>query len=291
MSDANGSIPELPAQAADYYAQGWWRRETFLDDLHAWARTSGDRPVFVNVRRSSGETVTVTFAELADQVERLASVLWDRGVRPGHVVVLQLPGWGEAAALWLACGRVGAVVVSLSPMIGARERGLILEGTKAGLLITIGSTVSGLETSITVFDLGDLLYASDSAAPLPPGERPRIQADALCQMLFTSGTTGLPKGILHSFNTNYAEVQTIARYLPENSVTAAAADLTHSAGLLFNLLSPLLTGCRTVFLEAADPDDYLDLLEQHQVRFFIATPMCLGPMAAAQRERPRDLSP
>lgn len=287
MSEWLGLSPVPSALAAGYYERGWWRQETFLDDLRARARTQADRPVYVNVRRLLGETVTVTFGELADQVERMAAVLRARGVRPGQRVALRLPNWWEAGALWLACGRVGAVAVSLSPSLGTRERDLVTVGTQARLLITTGTGDAGAPTQL--IDLDDLLRQAASAVPFSPAERPTVRADDVCQVILTSGSTGQPKGVLHTFNTRYAALHRVVA-LPEDTVTSCAAPLTHTLGLGINLLSPLVTGRPTVFPDSYDPHAWLDLLERYRVRRFVGTPLCLGELVHAQRRRPRDLS-
>lgn len=290
MNELIRLLPGPPARSAAYYEQGWWRRETFLDDLHSRARTAADRPAYVNVRRLRGETVTVTFGELAEQVERLAAVLWARGVRPGQVVAFQLPNWWEAGALWLACGRVGAAAVSLSPSTGARERELVTASTQASLFVTVDSGDTYGCGPASVIGLGDLLHRATSAVPLSAAERPVVRADDVCQVICTSGTTGQPKVVLHTFNTRYAALRGAVEQLPENSVTAAAAELTHSMALMFNLLLPLATGCPSVFLDSYDPDAWLDLLARHRVRCFVGAPRRLGELGRAQRLRPRDLS-
>ncbi|MER6127760.1 AMP-binding protein [Streptomyces sp. NPDC001795] len=277
-------------QSAAYYEQGWWRRETFLDDLHSWARTAADQPAYVNVRRHGAETATVTFGELADWVERLAGVLWSCGVRPGDAVAFQLPNLWEAAALWLACGRVGTVAVSLPPWAARRERDLVLSATRPGLIVTTDDAdVDGCET-MDVITLRDLLCRARSAAKIPVAERPQVHADDVCQVLCSSGTTGRPKAVAHTFNTRYAGARAVAAQVSAGAVTATAGDLTHSLGLVRNLLSPLVTGRPSVFLSSYDPDDWLDVLERHRVNSFSSTPLVLGELVCAQRQRPRDLS-
>jgi cyclohexanecarboxylate-CoA ligase len=291
MSAMSESLPELaPVWEGDYYSQGWWRREVFLDDLAARAARTPDEPAYTNERRYEGETVTVTFSELADHVERLAAVLRARGATRGRVVAFQLANLWETAALWLACGRAGAVAASVPPWIGQRERELILAGTRPVLLVCMDGEESGVAGIVDVVGLGELMHQAGSVAGLPAAECPPARADDVCQVSFTSGTTGRPKAVVHTFNTRYAGLCAAMRQLPRDAVTAAAADLTHSVGLMFNALAPLATGRRSVFLSSYDPDAWLDLLAMHRVNCFVATPVVLRELISAQRRHARNLS-
>ncbi|MFJ8210370.1 AMP-binding protein [Streptomyces sp. NPDC096033] len=290
MSDLIGSLPALPAEAAAYYAQGWWRHATFLDDLRAWASTAGDRPAYINVRTLLGESVTVTFGDLARHVEQLATVLWERGVRPGQVVAWQLPNWWEGGALWLACGRVGAVALPLPPGTGAREREVMLAGMQAGVFVAADNGDRGGCGAASILTLGDLMRDAASAQPLPAARRPIVHADDVCQVLCTSGTTGHAKAVLHSHNTTYAPLRAASADLREKSVTAAVSTLTHSIGLRSCLLAPLATGKPSVFADTHDPDTWLDLLARYGVNRLLAAPRTLGELVRAQQRNPRDLS-
>ncbi|MFB7178594.1 AMP-binding protein [Streptomyces sp. NPDC056257] len=290
MSDLIGSLPAVPSEAASYYQQGWWRRSTFLDDLHAWARTAADRPAYINVRTLLGESVTVTFGELARQVEWFGTVLWERGVRPGQVVAWQLPNWWEAGALWLACSRVGAVALALPPATGGREREVMLAAMQAALFVTTDQGQADGCGTASVVTLDDLLHDAASAVPLPAAERPTVHADAVSQVLFTSGTTGHAKAVLHSHNTTYAPLRASQEYLRTPSVTAAISTLTHSIGLRSCLLSPLATGHPSVFADTHDPHTWLDLLARHRVTRLLAAPRTLGELVRTQQSHPHDLS-
>ncbi|MFK4066304.1 AMP-binding protein [Streptomyces sp. NPDC029674] len=289
MGELIGSLPAPPAESAAYYARGWWRHGTFLDDLHALARTAADQPAYINVRTLLGGTETVTFAELALRVEQFAAVLWARGVRPGQVVAWQLPNWWEAGALWLACGRVGAAALSLPPGTGAREREVMTVSTQAGLFITADDGETAGCGPARVITLDDLLHDAASAVPLSEAERPAVHADEVCQVLCTSGTTGRAKAVLHTHNTRYAALQAARAHLPEHGVTAAVSTLTHAIGLMFSLLSPLATGHPTVFTDTHDADAWLDLLARHRVNCLLAAPRTLGELVRAQQRHPRDL--
>ncbi|WP_067828603.1 class I adenylate-forming enzyme family protein [Actinomadura kijaniata] len=309
-------LPAAPAAARQYYTQGWWRGETFVDDLRMRARQTPDAVAYVNVRAAGGRTEVrrVSFGELGGLVERLAAVLWTWGVRPGDVVALRLPDQWEAAALWLACSRVGAVVLSLPAGADRREDEVVLRGARAAVLVVAstgggGPLVTpcpGAETAevgagvraggscggTAVVELGELLERARAARPLSD-RHPRASADELVQVVLTSGSTGRPKGVLHTANTLYASLRAARRLLPPRPVVTCMAALTHSAGLKYLTLMPLVTGTRSVMLTSErghDGDEWLDLMACHRVNCMVTLPVLLERLSAAQRRRPRDLS-
>ncbi|GAA4056714.1 AMP-binding protein [Actinomadura miaoliensis] len=286
----------MPPAAGGFYRQGWWRRESFVDDLHARARQMPASVAYVNVRslRGATETATVTFGELAEQVERLAAVLWSLGVRPGDLVALRSPNRWEAAALWLACGRVGAVTMSLSPWAGAREAEIAFTGIPARLLV-IGDACAPDAAGLAprTVHLGELLDSAHSAEPLPATERPQVSPDDPRHVALTSGTTGSPKAVVHSGNTLYASLRAAAAFLSPRPVLTSAAGLTHASGLKYLALMPLVTGGRAVLLTSDDlhgPDQWLDLVAHHEVSCLVGLPALLGQLVTAQRRRELDLS-
>ncbi|MCO5998582.1 AMP-binding protein [Actinoallomurus rhizosphaericola] len=294
--------------AASYYARGWWRRETFVDDLRAAAADTPGRTVFVNWRRNLNREVVVTFGDLAAAVDRLSAGLRGLGLRPGDVVAFQLPNWWEAAALALACLDAGLIAVPMMATLGAREVERILSGTEAGacvvvdrwetarparLLADLHPRLPRLRHRIVIGDAaatGATAFTDLLQAPAPDASAPR-GPDEVSLILFTSGTTGEVKGILHTPNTQYASTRPrrgALRGVPMPR-TATPADLTHSVGMRTNVLTPLVTGCCSVFADTRDPDVWLDLLARHRVTHFLGAPHMLLSLIRAQRRRYRPL--
>ena len=103
----------------DFRARGWWRDETFLDDLRRASGETPDKPALVCYR--DGEPETVSYAELAERVDRIAGNLHRLGARPGDVITLHLPNSWQLVALCLACSRVGAIPAPVVPIMRRRE--------------------------------------------------------------------------------------------------------------------------------------------------------------------------
>lgn len=302
-------------QASRYRQNGWWRDETFLDDLSMWARIRPDAPAFVTGRSDGdGRSIRVlTYREYDENVQRFAGGLYDLGVRPGDVVAFQLPDWWETAALLLACMKVGAIAQPMVPELRARELERALTRTSARICIVVDRwngfdhaaalaevapklphlrhrVVYGDSARTGALDFHDCL-AGDRVNPAP---MPVLDPDRPCLVLFTSGSTGEAKGVLHTFNTIYAGAKgftaTTTELAPGIDRAAAAVRVSHIAGPLWMVFGTLLSGGAGVFLDAFDADQLLDLMEQAQATRFLTTPPRLFQLIEAQNRRRRDLS-
>lgn len=310
------------SQAEAYYANGWWRAETFVDDLRRVASAAPGRTVFVNWRRDLGREVVVTYGELADEVGRLSRGLRGLGLEHGDAVGFQLPNWWEAAALVLACMDAGLVAVPMLMTLGGREVERILAGTRARVCVVVDEwegrrhdrMLAGLDVRLP--DLEHRVVIGDAAAtgalgvaelvaagapPLEPatagapGVRPAELAagvpgarargaDEVSIVLFTSGTTGEMKGVLHTPNTQYASTWQKRPSTMCDSRLAATTNLIHGAGLQTNVLRPLVGGCASVFADTRDPRVWLDLFARHRVTSFLTNPHMLQALVRAQED-------
>ncbi|MGO4758974.1 AMP-binding protein, partial [Streptomyces sp. 2MCAF27] len=124
----SGALRPLPAElAARYEAEGWWARETLGEMLAGGLGKAGDVEFRVH---SEARPWSGTFAEVERVARRLAAGLRERGVGPGDVVVMQLPNWMEAAAVFWASAFLGAVVVPIVHFYGPKEVRYILRATR-----------------------------------------------------------------------------------------------------------------------------------------------------------------
>ena len=311
------------ARAAELRARGWWRDETPLDDLRAAADRHPDKPAVVTQRADGGEDV-VTFAALAASVDRCAAALRELGVGRGDPVVVQLPNGWRVFVVTLACTRIGAVVTPLPPNMRAHDFGHALARTGARVCIA-PDVLSGFDHAAMVAELAAdapalehrVLWRTGQPGGDPAavegtldfdagvlGEQwerrhPAATLDALApgaddpfQIAFTSGTTGEPKGVLHTYNTLYAAVRTVSGplELTPDDVLTTPHDLTAQAGFAYSFLMGILLGATTVQQEEWSADALLDLVDRHGVTFFYGAPSLVMELLAAQRKRARSLS-
>lgn len=302
--------------AARFRANGWWRDRTIVDDLREAAERRPDHPAIVAHR--DGAVRVVAYAELRALTDRFAGALLELGVRPGDIVTIEMPNWWQLPVLYLACARVGAVVNPVQPIMRSRELGFILERTGsrvcvvphtwrgfsyADMLAGLAGTVPTLEHCVVVGDASGVPRGVDfdrhfvqtpweEGHPAAELDRLAPDADDVAQVMFTSGTTGEPKGAVHTHNTLYAAMrcEPHALGLGGADVVHMGSPMTHQAGFLYCHFMPVHLGGTAVFQDAWDAHAMLDLVQAQGITLAMgATPFVLDAIAA-QRARPRDLS-
>jgi cyclohexanecarboxylate-CoA ligase len=303
------------ANDADRFrSRGWWRDETILDDLHRAAEHRPGHPAIVAHR--DGTVRRLTYAELRALTDRFAGALLELGVHSGDIVTIEMPNWWQLPVLYLACARIGAVVNPVQPIMRSRELGFILERTGsrvcivpdtwrgfsyAGMLAQLGETVPTLEHRVVIGDAAiprsvdfDRHFVRTPWEDLhPAGELDRLAPapDDVAQVMFTSGTTGEPKGAVHTHNTLFAAMrcEPHALGLSGDDVVHMGSPMTHQAGFLYCHFMPVHLGGTAVFQDVWDAGVMLDLVQSHGITLAMgATPFVLDAIAA-QRARPRDL--
>jgi non-ribosomal peptide synthetase component E (peptide arylation enzyme) len=198
-----------------YMRSGHWGSETFSQILQQQATAHPDREVIIDHRQR------VTYGELCARVDRTAAALQQLGIGPGDVVTIQLPNWAEFAYVFFACERLGAVANQIGPDFRSREVEYILRFSESRAFVcpvTFRSfeyipmirelrphlpalqavCVLGSSGAPDTVSLDEMI--SDQRPLLPLVPQP-LEANDVMRMAFTSGTTGNPKGVTHSFNT------------------------------------------------------------------------------------------
>jgi cyclohexanecarboxylate-CoA ligase len=301
--------------AGEYRRAGWWRDGTFLDDLWRQAAERPGKPLLIG--RRAGETDTITYAEVAGLTDRIAHGLLDLDVRPGEFVVGQLPNGWLGLPMALACIRIGARLAPLAATYGRQELERMLRLTRARVFVTVadlgGERLAGnaLRLAREVDTLEKVVVAEGFGGTRPEGtisfeevclrregddparlEGRTLGPDDPFLILFTSGTTGVFKGALHSQNTLYAGIRGYQGALDLDDTLVKITPHTHNhyVGLVQGLLAPMVLGGSAAFADAWDPDVYLDLIEEHGVTMFYAGPSFVRELLEAQQAKPLDVS-
>lgn len=307
MLDIGSLHLPAPETVAAYRAAGWWREQTFLDDLAEAARTRPDHPALVAYR---GETVrTITYGKLPGLVERFAAALAALGVGPGDVVVSYLPNLWQLPVLVLACARIGAVNGVLNPFFAQRELAFNLEMSKAAVCITVDRfnsadfgerlrqaapetlrhrVVIGDAAATGALDFTEFFLDTDHPAPDPALA---VGPDDPAVMVCTSGTTGRMKGAVHSHNTIYAAIRAVSEPygLGADDVVAVPHPHAFLAGLAYGVLMPLHLGATSLADDRhTDMERLLDMIERNGVTWAYMSPSYLVDLLAAHRAKPRD---
>ena len=241
----------------------------------------------------------VTFAELKCRSDAVARDLLAHGVGAGDVVSWLLPNGVDAIAVAAAVWRVGAVSNPLVPIYRCRELGFIF-GQLRPKVVVAATSVRGHAMAEEVDDAlavaGHAPVARiaaggpkagwqqlDTAAAGAPVAARTAAPDDPCLVLYTSGTTAEPKGVMHTSATLTQEVRSMIREwgLSWRDTMLMASPLTHITGLLQGLLVPCQAGARAVLLDRWDPEECRAIIEHEGVTYMAgATPFLLGLLDA-----------
>lgn len=291
-----------PEAAARYRRGGWWTTEPIG---HAAMGTAARIPDAVAL--IDGEE-RLTFAGWAARSARLADRWLTSGVRRGDVIAYQLPNWWEAAVVFLAAARIGAVVNPVLPILRRRELGFILGQSGARVLVIPGS-YRGCDYPAMIAELrpalgalGDVIVARgtppqgmqsldallDGAEVPAPLVAPSVDAGAVLMLMYTSGTTAEPKGVLHTHQTLSAEVRSLVamHQLTTADRTLMPSPLTHVSGIIHAILGPALLGTSAVLMDRWDPGAALALIARERVTYMVGAPTFLGDLTD-HPDRPR----
>lgn len=252
--------------------------------------------------------IDVTYAQLEDQVDRLAAELLARGVAKGDRVVLLSGNGPEFAVAVLSALRVGAIMVPINSRSAPGELDYFLSDSGATtLLVTpaLAGTVRAWETSSTrttspnVLALGPIEGLEDVLAAAAVREAPGpdpvdvgIEESDDALIIYTSGTTGFPKGALFDHHrilwVGAMAIGTIG--FLDREYMLVATPMYHSATLNLLFFPCLMLGGTFSITGPFDPATTLDLVESERATFFFGVPTMLIHMTQAARARERDLS-
>ncbi len=301
------------SRAERYRLLGWWREETFLDDLRRQVRERPHKTAIAGRRIAASRTDTLDYAELNRLTDRFAGALLELGVRRGDFVAVQLPNRWEMVPLMFACMRVGAVICPIAPICPESELRHRLGLTEARVCVTIPEWAGDPLAEVVVglrAELPNLQHVLVVGGPAPLGaldfhehfvdvaweqrhdlDGLALTADEPFVVLFTSGTTGESKGVLHSQNTLYGAVQGYVETfgLDEDLVAAVSTPLVHYSGFVQGVLTGVLVGGTTAFQDVKDNAALPELVERHGATLLYGPPSTLADVRDAQRAAPRDV--
>lgn len=284
------------ARAAQWVAGGQWLNRTLADAVREAAATDPGRVT----QLCGGQEITA--GQVWTQAQRLASALWARGFRAGDVVAFQIPNWHEGAFIDVAAALLGLVVCPIVTIYRDREVELILSDSRAkGIFVAENfrnfdfvQMLSRLRPSLPTLqhvwtvrgaagngnDLQDLLADAPPLPTLAP-----VSPDAIKLVLYTSGTTGRPKAVLHSHNSLIRATLMCARHwgIAPGDTTLMPSPITHVTGFSHALEMPFYGGTRCVLMERWDAAEAADIIGREQVSFTIgATPFLQELMDVAE---------
>jgi fatty-acyl-CoA synthase len=248
----------------------------------------------------------LTYGELTDRVLRVATGLHRRGFRKGDVVAIYLRNCAEYVELVFAVAHLGGVVVPLNYLLRATEVAFIVTDSEARWLVTETALLAGVESSVgpefvVVVGAADQPGGDATHLPYPDLVEAEVQAppasvrgsDRLL-LQYTSGTTGFPKGAIHTHATVLfnALAQVVDFGITADDVHVVVPSLSWAAGLHCLTLSTIWRGGTIVLKPSGgfDADDLAGLVERHRVTTGMFAPSVLRMMLDSRVHERHDLS-
>ncbi|MBC9974660.1 medium-chain fatty-acid--CoA ligase [Escherichia coli] len=291
---------------AAYRQQGLWGDASLADYWQQTARAMPDKIAVVDNHGAS-----YTYSALDHAASCLANWMLAKGIESGDRIAFQLPGWCEFTVIYLACLKIGAVSVPLLPSWREAELVWVLNKCQAkmffaptlfkqtrpvDLILPLQNQLPQLQQIVGVDKLApatsSLSLSQIIADNIPLTTAITTHGDELAAVLFTSGTEGLPKGVMLTHNNILASERAYCARLnlTWQDVFMMPAPLGHATGFLHGVTAPFLIGARSVLLDIFTPDACLALLEQQRCTCMLgATPFVYDLLNVLEKQ-PADLS-
>ncbi|MBF5701815.1 medium-chain fatty-acid--CoA ligase [Escherichia coli] len=291
---------------AAYRQQGLWGDASLADYWQQTARAMPDKIAVVDNHGAS-----YTYSALDHAASCLANWMLAKGIESGDRIAFQLPGWCEFTVIYLACLKIGAVSVPLLPSWREAELVWVLNKCQAkmffaptlfkqtrpvDLILPLQNQLPQLQQIVGVDKLApatsSLSLSQIIADNTPLTTAITTHGDELAAVLFTSGTEGLPKGVMLTHNNILASERAYCARLnlTWQDVFMMPAPLGHATGFLHGVTAPFLIGARSVLLDIFTPDACLALLKQQRCTCMLgATPFVYDLLNVLEKQ-PADLS-
>jgi acyl-CoA synthetase (AMP-forming)/AMP-acid ligase II len=279
------------------YIDGFWRGQTLADMADALVAADADAPMF-----RTGESV-FTRGQITGDAQALSAAMAGLGLKPGDVISFLTPNWVEAAVINLAAAISGLIV---NPIVH-----IYRDAEVAMMLSDCGAKMFFIADSFRGYSYADMAERLRPNLPdlahivLVRGERagalcydtliaeargtafarPTVDPSSVKLLLYTSGTTGRPKAVLHSHNSLTRAVECCVNHwgIDPGDAIIMPSPVTHVSGYSNGLELPFIAGTQTVLMESWNADAALGLIEQHQVTGTVAATPFLTELANAAR--------
>ncbi len=236
---------------------------------------------------TDGADTSYTFGELRTAIRSLAGGLQAQGVGPGTTVGLMAPNLPGYAVVFHGTATAGATVTTINPTYGAEEVRFQLQDAGASLLVTIPPLLEVATEAIEGTDVAEIVVMGEAEGATPltslfgdPIDQVAIDVhDQVVVLPYSSGTTGLPKGVMlthHNLVANVEQLQHVLHY-GDDEAALAALPFFHIYGMQVLMNALLANGVRVVTMPRFDMVAALELVQSERItRFFAVPPIVLG---------------
>lgn len=283
---------------------GFWLNKTIIQSLRDAVQAHGDQTALVSFKTEQKSKRYFSYQDMWQVSTTIALGLKNLGVKKSDVVSCQLPNWWEFTLLYLACSRIGAVLNPLMPIFRERELEFMLRHGESKVFVVpqhfrnfnhaematqLQEKIETLQHVIVVGSQDErdfeqvllkhgLEQNADAVAAL---DVDILQPDDITQLIFTSGTTGEPKGVMHTSNTLFANIVPYANqlHLNQQDVVFMASPMAHQTGFMYGLMMPIELQAKAVLQDIWDVHQAIELIDEQQVTFTMASTPFLNDLA------------
>lgn len=265
---------------------GNWKNQILTDYFGDVLHENPDQVAIIAYRQEDGAEITLSYSDLDNYASRIAGNLAALGVVKGDIISFQLPNWWQFVALYIACLKIGAISNPLMPIFRTHELEYMVGFAESKVLIVpkffqkcdheaLGNAVKQkVPTLDHVFVIGgegpnafenallkDNTETAPHISPLSPND--------VVQILYTSGTTGRPKGVMHTSNTLLASAAQVAErlQLDSSSIGFMPAPFAHQIGFCFGVVTSIMLGIPLVMMDVWNAETAAELIESHRATY------------------------
>lgn len=282
-------------------------------DGECWANKTIAQGAWVKARENPDEVAIyleneppITYAAVAQEARRLVTGLRQLGLRAGDVISFQLPNWRESVVLDIAASAMGLIVNPVIPIYRDHELRFILSDARTRLIyipeqirsLEFPSMIAALQEDLPDLEFVVTVRAEDDHqgmlryenlvdnVPVALEELPDVDPDSIKAILYTSGTTGTPKAVLHSHNTLVRVIQNSLDHwqMNETDIMLMPSPVTHITGYGSGMVLPFVTPVKSALMSRWDADAAVAFIERVGATASVgATPFLVELLDAARR--------
>lgn len=299
----------IDARKEKMTTNGFWKNRTIEDFFSQAMQTHPDKTAVVTykVDGENSSPVRLSYRQLNERIDTIAKSLIRLGIQRSDVVSFQIPNSWEFIALSLACARIGAVANPLMPIFRDRELSYMLKFLESKVFIVpsvfknfnyeemANGLLHKIDTLQHIVVVGGesensfdkLLLTDTSSEPLVPDP---VKPNDILLLMFTSGTTGEPKAVMHTSNTLFAALDGFVDTLElkDSEIILGASPMAHLTGYGYLAMLPIMLNSTTVVMDSWEPNIALQIIKDEAVTFSMASSPFVQDMCnATEKGAPR----